>query len=290
MGGVGYGMLTTELRRMDRHEDRQDSGSCGLRRDGSARIRACQSLSRFSAERMRKGSSSRSARTTAAMGMTAALRGWGLFMLAAVGPLAADTGLCLRVVDGDSLVLEMPYGEQEARLEGIDAPEIGQRFGSDAREFLADLVLGRRVEFETVGADTYGRLLIRVRVGDMQLNHEMVRRGLAWHFKRYSTDEKLSAAEEHARQARVGLWSDSKPVPPWEYRHGVRAPEAPRLLSDSPGTVHGNRSSGVYHLPSCRHYNCRNCVMKFQTEAEAQQSGFRPAGCCAGRRSSRAGR
>jgi len=52
----------------------------------------------------------------------------------------------------------------------------------------------------------------------------MVDRGLAWHYKQYADEqspgdrEAYSAAEEAARDARRGVWSDSEPVPPWEWR------------------------------------------------------------------------
>ncbi len=50
------------------------------------------------------------------------------------------------------------------------------------------------------------------------LNHELVRAGFAWMYRRYTTDQSLSDLEEEARVARRGLWADPHAVPPWEWR------------------------------------------------------------------------
>jgi len=55
-------------------------------------------------------------------------------------------------------------------------------------------------------------------IDDLNINQEMVRRGMAWHFIRYSDDEALAALEKEARKNRIGLWADPNPVAPWEFR------------------------------------------------------------------------
>jgi micrococcal nuclease len=208
-----------------------------------------------------------------------------LAVLAALAGLAsaAERLTCVKVIDGDSLVLRMPHGDQEARLDGIDAPELSQRFGSESRDFLAGLVMGRPVDVEIVGADNYGRLLVRLRVNGELINLQAVSEGFAWHFKRYSNDQTFDAAEKDAAARRIGLWRDPSPVPPWEYRHGKPAELRP-LLPNSSARVHGNRASGVYHLQSCRNYDCKNCILEFESSEAALAAGFRPAGCCAARK------
>ena len=47
---------------------------------------------------------------------------------------------------------------------------------------------------------------------------ELLRAGLAWHYKRYSKEEELAVLEDEARANKVGLWTDPHPVPPWEWR------------------------------------------------------------------------
>jgi endonuclease YncB( thermonuclease family) len=225
-----------------------------------------------------------------------ALRACALAALVSVLPAANAAGFettrgrCVAVLDGDSIrVLE---GDEtiEVRLEGIDAPEHRQAFAERAKRALSDLVYGRNVEVRAEGRDGFGRVLGRVYVGGLDVNLEMVRRGLAWHYKRYSTDRALAEAEGAARARRAGLWVDPEPVPPWMYRRGTQAPSstngesgsagAPSSSGAPSGEVRGNTSSRVFHIASCPNYGCRNCTARFASEEAARAAGYRPAGCC----------
>jgi len=123
------------------------------------------------------------------------------------------------VHDGDTLtVLDAASVQHKVRLQGIDAPERGQPFGTVARERLAALTMGQTVTVETFGRDRYGRTLGRIVIEGQDVNRQMVLDGLAWHYLRYSKAEALTAAEREARAAGRGLWADREPVPPWEWR------------------------------------------------------------------------
>ena len=134
--------------------------------------------------------------------------------------------------------------------------------------------------------DNFGRLLGRVSVGGLDVNLELVRRGLAWHYKRYSIDPALADAETAARARRAGLWVDPAPVPPWAYRRGPQtpSPSIDNLPIGGPGAasteVHGNTGSRVFHSSSCPNFRCSNCTARFATAEAAQAAGYRPAGCC----------
>src|SRR5262245_21583656 len=101
--------------------------------------------------------------------------------------------------------------------------------------------------------------------------------GMAWHYVKYApNDRTLAAAEAEARAAKRGLWSDPRPIAPWEWRHGAGTTPA------APGTVVGNRNSHVYHKPSCpsvRRMLEKNRV-EFKSAAEAEKAGYRKAGDC----------
>ncbi len=131
---------------------------------------------------------------------------------------------CLRVIDGDSLVLRIDGERVECRLLGIDAPERSQPFSRAASRHLESLVLGVPLEVEITGRDGFGRALVRLRRGELDVNLEMVRQGYAWHFTGYSSDRELARAEAAARADRRGLWRDPAPVPPWEHRRAARPP------------------------------------------------------------------
>ncbi len=66
--------------------------------------------------------------------------------------------------------------------------------------------------------DRYGRTVARINCDGTDANAEMVRSGMAWAFTKYLTDPKLKVLEDQAHEARLGLWRDAQPVPPWEWR------------------------------------------------------------------------
>ena len=140
-----------------------------------------------------------------------------------VGAGPAET-LHVRVVgvhDGDTLTALTDNKRQfKVRLHGIDAPELGQPFGQASKRALSDLVFGKQVTLHTTGTDRYKRTLARVTVGDIEVAAQMIVTGHAWHYSRYDHTAALEAAERNARAARRGLWADSEPVPPWEWRKG----------------------------------------------------------------------
>ena len=119
-----------------------------------------------------------------------------------------ETHKAVRIIDGDTVELE--NGER-LRLIGIDAPESGQRYFSEARGRLAEFVLNKEVALEkdVSDKDEYGRLLRHVWFGDTFVNLEMVRLGYAraltippdLKYKDLFLD-----AERQARQNQLGQW------------------------------------------------------------------------------------
>lgn len=124
------------------------------------------------------------------------------------------------IVDGDTIdVLSDEKVTLRVRLNGIDAPERAQPFSNNSRELLSELVFGRRVTITEVDEpDRYGRLIADVHAGEKWVSLELVRAGLAWHYKTYSDDKDLAAAENLARESKLGLWSDPRHVAPWDWR------------------------------------------------------------------------
>lgn len=133
------------------------------------------------------------------------------------------TGKVVRIADGDTLTLLIDREQIKVRLYGIDAPEKGQPFGNRAKQALSDMAFGKTARVEVKDTDRYGRTVGRVFVGDVDVNLELVKRGMAWHYVRYAPKDKaLAQAERDARTAKRGLWADAKPIPPWEWRKGKR--------------------------------------------------------------------
>jgi micrococcal nuclease len=80
------------------------------------------------------------------------------------------------------------------------------------------MVFGKLVEVKPTITDRYGRTVAWVYVDNICLNEELLRAGLAWHYKKYSQDTKLAVLENEARDKKIGFWSDKNSVPPWEWR------------------------------------------------------------------------
>jgi len=139
------------------------------------------------------------------------------------------TGRVVRVTDGDTIVvLDTNNAQHKIRLQGIDAPERKQAYGTKSKEHLSDSVAGKFVVVEYEKRDRYERILGKVLLSNQDMNLEQVKAGLAWHYKKYQNEQttadrvKYSDAEREARMERHGLWHDANPMPPWEYRQGKR--------------------------------------------------------------------
>lgn len=154
------------------------------------------------------------------------------FLLSISGTFAADfSGKVVAVTDGDSIKVIHNGRAERVRLSGIDCPEKRQAFGNRAKQATSTLAFGHQVTVHPVGKDKYKRTLATVFLANgINLNHELVRQGYCWWFRKYApTDAELAALEQSAREQKKGLWVDPAPVPPWEYRKARRRPGLPAV-------------------------------------------------------------
>lgn len=126
----------------------------------------------------------------------------------------------IRVADGDTFTfLHADNKQEKVRLYGVDAPEQGQDFGTAAKKALSDLVFGNQVRIERKGRDKYKRTLAIVYTPDGRcVNEELLKNGMAWHFKRFDSNPKWAAMEATARTNRKGLWSKPNAIAPSLFR------------------------------------------------------------------------
>ena len=144
-----------------------------------------------------------------------------ILLLALTTALLADElrGKVVSIDDGDTItVLDENKKQNKVRLNGIDAPEKKQAFGTKSKARLGELVAGKDVVVEWKEKDKYGRIVGQVQQGPLDVNLQMVKEGLAWHYKKYSKSAELGRAETEAKVGKKGLWADLNPVPPWEFR------------------------------------------------------------------------
>lgn len=142
-------------------------------------------------------------------------------------------GKVVGIADGDTItVLDAGKVQHKIRLEGIDAPEKGQAFGTKSKEAMSEKVGGEEVVVRWEKKDRYGRILGDVYLGDRHINLEMVEDGLAWHYKQYSKAKALAEAEDAAREggkgeeeagASIGVAFEPRGDPPF-YQNSVKFP------------------------------------------------------------------
>ncbi len=138
------------------------------------------------------------------------------------------TGRVVGVLDGDTIrVANAEISVVTVRLEGIDAPESAQEFGQEAKTYLHDLISNKQVTVQWKERDKYQRLLGYVFHENELVNRSLVENGFAWQFTKYNSSPALKAIEQSARDQKIGLWKNPKPIPPWDWRDGVRPPKEP---------------------------------------------------------------
>ena len=141
----------------------------------------------------------------------------------------------MRVADGDTItILDAAKIQHKIRLYGFDAPEKSQAFGQKSKQHLSSLVFGKDIRVKYKSRDKYGRILGTVYVDGRDSKLEMLRAGLAHHYKRYDKNPAYAAAETEARQNRRGLWQDKNPIPPEEFRHRDKSTAPPAASSAAP--------------------------------------------------------
>jgi endonuclease YncB( thermonuclease family) len=128
------------------------------------------------------------------------------------------------VHDGDTLRLSFENGFQfDARLQGIDAPELAQHFGGDCRQKLKELTDNTKLKVWIIAEDSYNRKLIKLIGSDYSdINLEMVQNGCAWLASpRRSERDKYRSAFRDAWTQRIGLFSMEGFCQPSKFRKGV---------------------------------------------------------------------
>lgn len=124
------------------------------------------------------------------------------------------------ITDGDTFKgLTKEKIEIKYRIYGIDAPEKKQDFGVKSKDYLAELIAGKTVGIKTDSQDRYGRNIVWVYTPDgKDVSAEMLKAGMAWHYKEYDSSELYKTLENKAKKKKTGLWVDKAPVAPWDFR------------------------------------------------------------------------
>ncbi|HEY0983672.1 thermonuclease family protein [Schlesneria sp.] len=148
------------------------------------------------------------------------------FVSLSCGLVAAETtspeeikGSVTRVIDGDTFFIRDGKTLTSVRLAGIDAPERGQPFATQAHNALKEILARKDLVIRKVGSDPRDKkILVTVETDGTSVNAEMVQEGWAWCVEEGTPDTKLKELQKDAQDAHRGLWADESPVEPWTYR------------------------------------------------------------------------
>ena len=133
------------------------------------------------------------------------------------------TGKVVGISDGDTFkLLESGNKTTRVRLYGVDAPEKGQEYVTQAKEKLSELIFSKAVEVVEKDTDRYGRIVGIVYADGKNINEEMLRSGYVWHYTQYDKNEAWAQLMKGAQKRKAGLWNKANPTPPWLWRKQKR--------------------------------------------------------------------
>jgi endonuclease YncB( thermonuclease family) len=167
-----------------------------------------------------------------------------ILVLTLLTPFSASstewTGTVIGISDGDTVkVLTTDKKQVKIRLVEIDAPEKKQAFGEQSKQSLSEICFKKPVIVDDKGNDKYKRTLGRLHCDGVDANAEQVRRGMAWAYTQYLTDQTIADLEQSAKNSRIGLWADDNPIPPWDFRHGGKEIKSSKTPSDETTSDNG---------------------------------------------------
>jgi len=167
-----------------------------------------------------------------------------LLLVGGVAQAADFSGKVIAVLDGDTLLVLRGGKPVKVRLAEMDAPEKAQPYGTASQKSLAELVMGKQVRVVSRAVDDYGRLVAVVSAGAINVNHEQVRRGMAWEYSRFHSNHELMALQRDAQQARRGLWTGEAIEPSqWRKQH-------PGSLTPRPSPAVSSAATPIIAAPS----------------------------------------
>lgn len=130
-----------------------------------------------------------------------------------------QTATLVRVIDGDTYLLQVGIIRQTVRLLNVDCPETNQSFGTEATHQVKSWFASARQITLKMNRypDKYGRKLGHVWLDGKPMDSLLTANGYAW-VSRYGRNLKLRRLEQSAWIRGIGLWKQKNPVPPWVWR------------------------------------------------------------------------
>ena len=218
-------------------------------------------------------------------------------------PTLSSTGQSkvIRVVDGDTVIIDYRVKNEKVRLLCVNTPESVHPdkkqnipLGKVASDYAKKRLEGKYVDLEFEGPfrGRYGRLLAYVFVDGHNFNLELVMKGLSPYYTKYGLSEKYDKefreAERYARKHKLNIWGDPELTQKYlrlkskwgQYRSKVSSP--PASVQTKQWKYVASRKSAVFHRPDCKwtkKISSRNLI-GFDSREQAVGSGRRPCKIC----------
>ena len=145
-----------------------------------------------------------------------------MLLLIVLHGLTAIAETLISCNDGDTCRFDKAGKVIKVRFSGIDAPESNQPFGSEAREYLTQLLKGNTVKLECKGK-SFKRETCAIFIGDRDVQKELVKNGYAMDFPKFSKG-KYKVEEELAKSKKIGIWSKAETISPFCWRYKTARP------------------------------------------------------------------
>lgn len=136
-------------------------------------------------------------------------------------------GQVIGVIDGDTVTLQNMHQQQHLiRIAGIDAPELAQDFGQQARASLSRLALNQQSSADCQKPNLNRIKICALTIGGKDIGAAQISNGMAWWYQQNAealsvqTQTDYRQAEFNAKIHRLGFWNGKNPTPPWVWRHG----------------------------------------------------------------------
>ena len=132
--------------------------------------------------------------------------------------------------DGDTLRVRSSKGEiLKVRFACVDAPELKQPMGEEARNHLRSLINrgGNKVKLQPITTDRYGRTVAQLWNGNGLIQSQMAIAGMVYGYDQYKKDcpnwEAIKSTQAQAQKAKLGVWKlPNGGQRPWDYRKSNR--------------------------------------------------------------------
>ena len=207
----------------------------------------------------------------------------------------------IRIVDGDTIVVNYKGKNEKVRLLCVNTPESVHPdkkqnipMGKVASDYTKNRLKGKYVDLEFEGPfrGRYGRLLAYVFVDGVNFNLELVRKGLSPYYTKYGLsqryDEEFRQAERYARTQELNIWGDPELTKKYlrlkskwgQYRSKVSSP--PATVQTKEWKYVASKNSKVFHRSDCKwakRIRPKNLI-GFKSREGAVKSGRRPCRSC----------